>query len=426
MKKNYLIYIAFLMLLSVTACNLDPFSEQEPSSFDKLYALSENVEAVDFICKPDASGYIVVGNSKSLDNSDIIIINVGSDGMQQNLHRISTPFYDEAVSVKLYQEDNSVLILAHRRVDPSEPEIERNLIVKSNLDGVPVGAEGNDSSEEISADFKILTINENPSIYLNDFLIENQRLIAIGNIHQDGNNNRRKITQIYDFNSVDFNNRNDSVFEKVREKLGSNFNSSNLNIKISPGNSPASVYEIIGQNMSENPNTETDNTSLNISWEIFTDLESNASERIYVGSDQDEEYGDILYHSNGKYYVGGNYLQTDSIFLIAKEYNGSNNNSGQSIFTLVDYGNRVTSLTEDENEHIIMATVDEGTLNSSSYILKFSQSGTPIEDEDFEFISTGFYNIQKIQSEPGNILVILSQKTFENNSTAIGLMKIKF
>jgi hypothetical protein len=426
MNRNYYINIILILLLPIVACNLDPLLERRASSFDKLYALSENVEAVNFICKPDASGYIIVGNSKSAENSDIIIINVDSDGMQQNLHRINTPFYDEAVSIKLIQEDNSIIILAHRRTDPSEQAVNQNVLIKSNLEGIPVKAESNNPDDSISADFKILTINESPAIELTDFLIENQNLIAIGNIRQSGTNNRKKITQIYDFNSVNFNNKNDSIFEKVREKTGSTFNSNNLNIKILVGNAPSSVYEIIGHNSSENPNSETDQKSLNISWEIFTDLESNASERVYIGNDKNEVFGDILYHSNRKNYIAGNYLETDTIFLITKEYDGSNNNSGQEIFTIVDYGNKVTSLTEDNNGNIIMSTIEENAITSSSHILKFSQAGIPIDDQDFEFLSTGFYDIVKIESEPGNILVILSQKTFENNSTAIGLMKIKF
>jgi hypothetical protein len=428
MNRNYYLNIILILLIPVAACNLDPLTEYRASSFDKLYALSENVEAVDFICKPDASGYIIVGNSKTSDNSnsDIIIINVGRDGMQQNLHRINTPFYDEAVSMKLYQEDNSVFIMAQRRIDTSEQVIRQNVVLKSNLEGIPIKAESNNPDDSISADFKILTTGEIPSIELTDFLIKNQNLITIGNIFQEGTNNRRKITQIYNFNSVNFNNKNDTIFELVREKSGSTVNNRNLNIKILEGNNPSSVYEIIGHSASENPNTETNNESLNISWEIFTDLESNASEKIFIGEDKDEVFGAILYHSNGKNYIAGNYLETDSIFLITKEYNGSNNNKDQKIFPLINYGNKVTSLTEDDNGNIIMSTIDETDINSSSHILKFSQAGTPINDQDFEFLSTGFYDIQKIESEPGNILVVLSQKTFENNSTAIGLMKIKF
>jgi hypothetical protein len=124
----------------MVSCNLDPLEADQSSNFDKLYAVSENVEAIDFICKPDLSGYIIVGNIKSPDNSDIILINVGADGMQDTLRRIITPTYDEAVSIKINEDDNSVWILAHRKFDPSQPNVDQNILFKSDLNGIPIQA----------------------------------------------------------------------------------------------------------------------------------------------------------------------------------------------------------------------------------------------------------------------------------------------
>ncbi|WP_296622677.1 hypothetical protein [Marivirga sp.] len=413
-------------MFTITSCNLDPLPEDQLPSFDKLYAVSLNVEAVDFICKPNASGYIIVGNLKSTENSDIIIIDVGTDGMQRNLHRINTPTFDEAVSAKLYEDDNSVLILGHRKSDPSQANIGQNILIKSNLDGIPIRADNVNSEDTISAEFKILTINENNPVQLNDFLIIPPNLIAVGRIRESPTGASNRITQIFDITSASFNNKNDSLFDKIREKPDAIVYDNSRSLKIRKGNTPSVVYEVMGQNISENPNGEVNGVSLNISWDIYTNLESGASERIYIGTDTDEAFGDILFHSNGKNYIAGNYVNTDTVFLISKEYTGVNNNVGQKIYTTTEYGNKVSSLTEDDDGNIIMALIDETDINNNSLLLKFSQAGEPIEDQNLKFISTGLYNIKKIENEAGNILVILSQKTFENNSTAIGLMKIKF
>src|SRR5690606_13176036 len=105
----------------------------------------------------------------------------------------------------------------------------------------------------------------------------------------------------------------------------------------------------------------------------------------------------------------------DSLFIITKEFNGVNTNSKQTITSIPGFGNVINSMAEDSNGNIIIATRDRQDIIDSSYLLKFSQSGQPIENEDFKFLSTGLYNIKKIESESNNVLVILSQKTFENN-----------
>lgn len=170
MIKKYYIYI----LLSISffyGCQLDPLTESENSSFNKLFAVSENVEAVDFICKPDLSGYIILGNLKNDENSDIILIDVGPDGMQRNLHRISTQFFDEGVKLKINEIDNSLIILGHRRNESSEVNVFQNILIKADLDGIPVKAENALPEDSVSAEIKIITDNQNTPYQLNDFLL---------------------------------------------------------------------------------------------------------------------------------------------------------------------------------------------------------------------------------------------------------------
>jgi hypothetical protein len=432
MNRKYFISTAFIALMTMVSCNFEPLPEDQLPSFDKLYAVSENIEAIDFICKPDASGYLIVGNLRTSDNanSDIILIDVANDGLQENINRIYSEQFDEAVSIRLNEEDNSVYILAHRRSDQSDDNIEQNLILKSNLQGIPFRASNANPDDTVAAEFKVLlSENNDNSIRLNDFLIAPPNLIGVGQIWQSPSGNYSRVTQIFNINSVDFTNSNDSTIVEIRQKPDNKNYSNSLLLKIKKGNVPSAVYEVIGQNTSENPDGEENGASQNITWDAYTDLESSAGEPIFIGTDKEEIFGDILYHSNGKNYIAGNYDNTDTVFLITKEYTGFNNNRGQNIYAFTEYGNEVTSLTEDSDGNIILATKEENEVanNNISHLLKFSQSGVPIEGENFEFKSSGFNNtVKKIESEPGNILVILSQKTFDNNSTAIGLMKIKF
>ena len=419
--------ILYILFFALASCNLEPLEVDQIQNFDKLYALSENVEAIDFICKPDASGYIVVGNIKKDENSDIIIIDIGADGMQKNLHRISSTTFDEAISVKLYEEDNSILILGHRKSDRTQANIEQNVLIKSNLDGIPFRADNASPEDSISAEFKILSINTDQIVQLMDFVIYPPNLVAVGNIRQSATGATSKITQIFDLNSANFNNSNDSILDRLREIPDNIVYNNSSSLKVVKGNAPSAVYEVMGLNITENPNGEISQASQNISWDVYTQIESGVPEPIFIGTDENEYFGDYLYHSNGKNYIAGNFIDSDTVFLITKEYTGANNNVGQKIYNTGEYGQKAVSLTEDIDGNIILATVNEVDNNTTeSFLLKFSQSGEPIKDQDFVFESTGLYEIKKIESEPGNILVILSQKRFENNSTAIGLMKIKF
>jgi hypothetical protein len=431
MIKKYYIYI----LLSISffyGCQLDPLTESENSSFNKLFAVSENVEAVDFICKPDLSGYIILGNLKNDENSDIILIDVGPDGMQRNLHRISTQFFDEGVKLKINEIDNSLIILGHRRNESSEVNVFQNILIKADLDGIPVKAENALPEDSVSAEIKIITDNQNTPYQLNDFLLIPPHLITVGNIRQSSTGNFNRITRIYDWNTINFSDTSDADILMTRQKPSENNNqipyNGSRNLKILKGTSPNSIYAVYGHSFKENPNGAVSGPSNNISWDIYSSIESNASEPIFIGTDNNEAFGNVVHHSNGKTYIGGYYSdpEQDSLFLITKEYRGKDNNTDQKPYTFNGYGTKISSLAEDDDRNVVMATIEEGSLNNISYLLKFSPAGVLIEDENFVFSSTGFNNIKKIECEPNNIVVVLSQKIFENNSTAIGLMKIKF
>jgi len=394
---------------------------------------------VDFICKPDQSGYIILGNLKTNENSDIFLIDVSPDGMQRKLNRITTPFFDEAVKLKINEVDNSIIILGHRRTEATQPNVYQNILLKANMDGVPVKAENALDNDSIAAEIKIITDNQNSPYKLNDFIIVPPHLITVGSIRQSPTGNFSEITRIYDWNTINFSDTSDVDILMTRQKpeVGQIPFNNTRNLQVLKGNHENAIYEVFGQSFRGNPNGESIESSDNISWNIYTSIESSASEPIFIGTDKNEAFGNVLFHSNRKTYIAGNYTREDQdlLFLISKEYNGRNNNINQNIYSFAGYGTKISSLTEDADQNIIMATIEEGTLNNISYLLKFSPSDIPIEVPDenqelefqnFEFASTGFYNIKKIESEPNNVVVILSQQTFENNSTAIGLMKIKF
>lgn len=435
-KKSY---ISFLLLIPLAfACQLDPLPQDELPSFNKLYAVSENVEAIDFICKPDQDGYIILGNYKSSENSDIFLIDVSSDGFQRSFNRIKTSFFDEAIKMKVDETDNSLIILGHRRLESAQTNVYQNILLKTNIDGVPIKADNALEEDSTSAEIKVITDNQSSPYQLNDFVLIPPYLVTVGNIRQSPTGAFNEVTRIYDWASFNFSDTSDASIILIRQKPAAiPFNNSE-NLRVFAGNSQSTVYSIIGQNNTDNVNGEATTPSDNITWNIYTDIQSNSSEPIFIGTDKNEEFGNILQHSTGKTYIGGSYIDSeeDSLFLITKDYTGSNNNKNQKIFSFAGYGTKITGIAEDIDHNIIIATIEEENLNNISYLLRFSPAGSPIEIENEEteeneienivFPSTGFYNIKKIESEPNNVVVILSQKTFENNSTAIGLMKIKF
>ncbi|HET8859750.1 hypothetical protein [Marivirga sp.] len=420
------------MVPIIISCELDPLQQDEIPSFDKLYAVSENVEAIDFICKPNQSGYIILGNIKTSENSDIILIDVAPDGIQREFYRINTPFFDEGVKLKVNQDDNSLIILGHRRTEATQANVNQNFIIKTNIDGIPIRAENASDEDPVIAEIKLFPEDPNEIVQLNDMVLIPPHLITVGFVRESTSGRFNRITRIYNWNTINFSDTSDVDIDKTVEipiVNDINYNNNSRSLRVLKGNTTNGIYSVYGQINKENPNGEIAGNSLNINWNIYTDIQSSAPEPINdIGSDKNEELGSILHHSNGKTYLAGNYTNNDdeSLFLITKEYRGIENNTEQKIYPFGGKGTKVTSLTEDIDNNIIMATIEEEELSNISYLLKFSPAGEPIEDQEFEFNSTGLYHIKKIESEPNNVIVVLSQKSFENNSTAIGLMKIKF
>lgn len=425
MKK----YLALFVISILSSCQVDPLTEDASPSFDKIYALSENVEAIDFIAKPDNSGYIILGNFKNTENSDIFLIDVRPDGMQESLQRINTSFFDEGKSITIHPDQKSLLILGQRRGNGAQTPVTDNFLIKTDLKGVPVIADNSLKEDSVTAELKFLPKNSTyTTISFNDITTINSNLILVGHVTKENSTVTNKITQIYNLADFNFADTSDVQIKlKYQKPTILNFDNSK-SMKIMPDNKNGHGYSVIGQSYNENPLGEIAGSSFNISWGFFTDAESSASALLYLGSDKNEVFGDALAHTNGKTYFGGHYTEdnNDSIFIITKEFNGVNTNSEQTIVSIAGFGSIINSMAEDSNGNIIIATRDKQDIIDISYLLKFSQSGQLIDNEDFKFLSTGLYNIKKIESEPNNVLVILSQKTFENNSTAIGLMKIKF
>ncbi|ADR20875.1 hypothetical protein MATR_14990 [Marivirga tractuosa] len=432
-KKSYIYLILWIPV--AFACQLEPLPEDMMPGFNKLYAVSENVEAIDFICKPDQSGYLILANIKTDDDSDIALINVNASGMQTDFHRITNAdFYDEGVKMKLLGQEG-VLVLTHRKTSAQQENPAMNMLIKADLDGLPVDVNQADS---VAAEFKILQMNTSSEIIaFKDFLVIPNYLICVGSIRNSPTSNTSKVTEIFELSDIDFNQSSTEEIEKIQQKPAVLNYSGSYNLKILPGNNPDEVYAVIGQEINENPQETVQGPSLNIIWEIYTDLVSTAPARPSLGTDENDRFADYLRHStNEKDYFLGNYNEAnnDSVFLIRKEYINSQKEKSQQIFkyrrdtTNVSDVGRTTaaSLAEDSDGNIVVATIEEKELSTYSYLQKFSQEGEALLNENIEFQSTGFYKIKKIECEPNNVVVILSQKEFENNSTAIGLMKIKF
>lgn len=431
-------YFLVIALVFLAACQLDPVFDDDIERFNKIYAVTQQVEAVDVVEKMDGTGYLIIGHVKTTTDSDLILIDAGLDGMQKNYQRIDTEFYDEAVALKIYEEEQSVYILGNRRDNATSSQYS-NILVKANLDGNLIQLEINDTTT--STEVKLLESVDNYSIKMNDFLINPPFLIFTGQINQSGISH--KFNQIYNLQSFNFNiaAAPGEEIEKLHQiPLSlSSLTSNTRNLHINKSDFPGSIYTVYGQadGLTDPGLVATPATPI---WEIFTALETQAGLNPDLKATEDLSYGFALKHSNKKTYFAGNLVGVSSLFLISAEYNNSETSTAQIELNdsikgdgLNDFlgSPRVSSMLEDKDGNIIMAVyveVEEQSItnNSISYLLKFSPSALQIEDQQIIFNSTGLNNIKKVIMANDGSILLLSQLIFENNSMAIGLTKIKF
>lgn len=424
-------YFQIIAILFLAACQLDPVFDDDIERFNKIYSVTQNVEAIDVVEKMDGSGYLILGHVKTTSDSDIILIDAGLDGMQRNYQRIDTDKYDEAVALRVYQEEQSIYILGNRRENSNTGEYS-NILIKASLDGNPIQVENDTTSY---TEVKLLESVDNYSIKMNDFLINPPYLIFTGQINQSGSNVSNKFNQIYNIQSFNFNiTAADDEVDKLHQiPLSlSSLTPNTRNLHIDKSDFPGAIYTVYGQ-----ADELTDQVA-KPTWEIFTDLETQTGLNPDLKAETNLEYGFALNHSNKKAYFAGNIEGINSLFLISAEYtntetsiarielNDSIKGDGQNEFL---GSPKVSSMLEDLDGNIIMAVYVEeqsNSTNSISYLLKFSPSKLQIEDQLIVFNSTGQNNIKKVILASDGSVLLLSQLNFENNSMAIGLTKIKF
>ncbi|MBK6266234.1 hypothetical protein JKA74_14405 [Marivirga sp. S37H4] len=442
---RYLLNIAFLIIsVLLLSCKDDLLQEEAVPKFSKIYSSLEDIEAVDFIAKPDGSGYLILANNKNSTNtnSDIYLINTDNEGFQLSSFHIKTNTYDQGVTLK-FGNENDLYILGIRK-ETANNAFSKSILLKANLEGEPVKA-ANDTTSSI-AEIKTLAAESNQSITMNDFMID-----AVGYIYFAGtirrpqrNDKTNEIVQIYNLNNFNFEDTTTRVmqFEEIPRNLNSIvYNNTTANKIIQEQfTSYNYLYTTIGHEYTSSNQDSVAPPSYNIVRKIYKEMQSAVAEPTTIGNENDEQLGAILQDGyEGNLYLAGSYRNSnnDSLFLIRSTFNPiqpdqENPYFSTNWFIFSGYGNNVVSMTRTNSGKIIMATTEyipENELEAAttnSYLLKFSEAGILIENEAFKLQNSKFYNIKKILSLNDNSVIILSSLEFENTSKSVGLVKIFF
>ncbi len=437
--KNILHIVFIVSLILLFSCNDDLLLKENATVYSKIYSSLEDIEAVDFIPKPDGSGFLILANNKNTTNSNIYLISTDNEGYIDSTYHIKTEFYDQGKTLK--SQGNDIYVLGNRR-ENLEARISRALLLKAEANGKPVKA--SDDTTTVIAEIKILAAKNTQSITMNDMLMDNGGSIYFaGAVQRLPNTVTNEIIQIY--NLSEFNFQSSSPYKGQIEEIPRNlndisytYNNSRINRIIKENFSNyKSTYTTIGHAVSSNATGNIAPPSENIVRKIYEENLSSAADVKFLGDERNENLGAILLHkNNNSLFVGGSYQDNDSLFLIRTTYDPLNIDNENPVFTQTrysfsGYGNKIVSMSQNYSGDIIMATtenfdVTEGALPEKSYLLKFSEAGLPIESEVFTLQNSKYYNIKKILSQDDNSIMILSNLEFENTSKSVGLLKIYF
>ncbi|GAB3338301.1 hypothetical protein GCM10027429_23360 [Marivirga atlantica] len=418
----------FGCILILSACNQDYLEEHE--NFSRLYKGPEAIEAIDFVRKPDGSGYLILGNSRRIidgtPNSNLIIFDVDKSGFTRNTNEIENDFIDNGK--KLFINDNQVVVLGIRETD----EQINTIVLATDLDG-------NSILNNDTASIRELKYESNGiSLIMEDLFIANGDVLLSGYIENSAGATK-KISRVYplstllnfDIDVVDHVNQ----FPIINSETAFD-NSKATHILTSPNRS--GIY-IVGQEyLGES------NPSLNISIDQINDLRSSKPE---ISPSINYSGNQILTACTfgilpGDIYFGGKFEKTennapDSLFVIRGTYFENSTNDQLDIIAReprieTDFGNELTDLIQLSNGEILAVTSVSDISNNeevgrSSYILKYSFSAdqSPRDELSLEYLGNGFYDIKKIIEEDGK-LIILSQIEFGTGETAIELSKVLF
>jgi hypothetical protein len=421
-----------LTLFTIVGCSDIYLDEANQENFTKLYRANDDVEAVDFIIKPDKSGFLVLGNSKSIidseSSSNMIVYDINNQGYVRNTVELNTNDFDEGEKIYL-NDDNEVYLLGKR----TKEEQQITIIIKTDLNANFLNYTDTASYEEV----RELSFDENDnliSFVMNDIGILDQTLILAGYIEQNGNKNA--LARTYSLNSL-FNDLTIPVNHINQVPLNSNINYDNSVFKniglLEYDNYPLCIYgqklnidgkiditHYLFQSISDfryiSPNL---NRAKNQNLTAYQINEVDGS-IIFVGNNQNTELGDSIFIMRAVYSPT---LSSDSV-----------NYNILSIDYLGGYGNEVIDIAQTTRGDILIASVSDDVTNAeilsrTGDILKFSflANAIPSSRLTLSIAGNGFQNIKKIRYDgDSNITYILSGVTLGTEETAIELSKVMF
>jgi len=421
----------FVILLSVVAaifygCEYDLLNQER--GFKRLLKGAEEIEAVDFIIKPDNEGYLVLGNSKVNGNlnSSIILFNLSSDGLVESTTQINTTFNDSGT--KLYLTDNNRVLILGQRDKLTDGSY--SILLSTDIEANPVLV--NDSAAIRELKYQ----DESLSLHFKDLMLIGNDLVLSGFL-TNASNNTNKITQVFDLNNVL--NISEVAIPKNQIPVESAIefdNSKSHNLLRQTGNDD--IF-IIGERFLGNIG----NRSLNVSIDLIDNLNSGkplTSPTLAAPGDQFLK-ASTLGNNEGEFFFGGisgsAINDPDSLFILSATYfkNATNDNADiaiRDLNILTTYGNNLTDIIQLSDGNVLVVTNEAGEIGSeeimrSSSILKFSffVAGNPASELELVYNGNGNYDIKKIMEE-NNQLVVLSTIAFGTGETAIEIAKIDF
>lgn len=428
-KINYI--LSLLILLLTFSCSEKYLEDANQEYFTRLYRGPADIEAIDFIIKPNNEGFLVVGNSKSNDNtnSNIILFDLNSEGYIIKSIELNTSEKDEAQNIYL-SSNNEVFLLGKRVKEDQIVTILAKTDLSANFNNYVDSLEYTEIRE-----LKYKSDDDLTSYIINDFGIEGEKIILVGYLERNGRTNA--IARSYDVNSLflDFSN---PIIHENQIPVASNLNFDNSSFK-SIGlneytNYPISIY---GQKI--NSKEEIDITTY-----LIDDINEFRfiSPRISDKKNQSLKTYFLNSIDNSIIFVGNNASLSsagDSIFVMRALYNPSlsSDSVGYNILSTqywTDYGSEIVDITQKLNGDFLIATVSDSIINNdiisrTGYILKFSflANSAPQTELTLTIAGNGFQNIKKLKYDKNtNITYILSGVTLGTEETAIELTKVMF
>jgi len=410
----------------LSACNQDYLDGQE--NFSRLYKGPEDIEAIDFIRKPDGSGYLILGNSRRIIDgesiSNLILFNVDNSGFTKSTNEIETDFIDRGKRIFIH--NNQVLLLGVREAD----EQTNTILLETDLDGNSLLP--NDTLRELS--YETVGI----SLIMEDLYIKNDNILLSGFI-QNTSGTTKKISRVYTLSSLlNFNVKEIEYVNQIPIVNNETTFDNSKATKILTSADRDGIY-IIGQEYLGETNP-----SLNISIDQINDLTSG---KPLISPSFNYNGNQLLTACTfgalpGDIYFGGKLEKIDnsdpdSLFIIRGTYYENSTNDQLDIIAReprieTEYGNELIDLIQLSSGELLAVTgsaiIDNNQeVGRSSCVLKYTfyADREPNNKLLLAYNGNGFYDIKKIIEEDGN-LIMLSQIEFGTGETAIELSKVLF